>query len=208
METLIEEKEVSTQERILVFEDKDRIQNFKNEAQDLCTLLNRINELLPIETPYQIPGNPDEFIYDRVIKKDPLTKQMSERMKGFDFDDLVLSNEDYSLHQYLEQWQKTNREALNYIERNQSGFIVKESKLESLFDSNPKFRQFIQKKEQIERLEMCLEYIRWVEEVIKPHQMVKQKFNNPFTSWHQLFIDRRNLVFPFVNMPFVLIGEI
>ena len=208
METAIEEMEAKTNEKTVVFEDKDRIQIFESGVQDLCTLLNRINELNHIESPFHIPGNPDQFIYDRVIKKDPLTKQMSERVKGFDFENLILSNEDYSLHLYLKQWQATNREGLTFIERNQKDFFVNSSKLQAYFDSNPKFRRFIEEPEQLLRLRMCLEYIRWVEEVIRPHQMFKQKFNIPFVTWHLLFTDRKNLVYPYVNLNFVIRGEI
>ena len=64
METI--EKEVKTQERILIYEDKERIEDFQNRVQDLCILLNRIDELIHVESPFHIPANPDEFIFDRV----------------------------------------------------------------------------------------------------------------------------------------------
>lgn len=202
-------------ERVKWYEDREAIENynlqFKFDVGRTKELLNSINREYKIQSVDDIPNDPESVVLDLYLKGNPeAQKQHSWKKINLNDAGLVIPLNQVVLLSAFRSWVNFDKKHLaKYMVKVDNEFIIDEPEVDRVcLQAAEGNRKYIDQPDQLQRLNMCLTYIEWVDNIIKPHQMLRTKFNNPFTTWHLLFVDRKNLICPYVNYNYVLKGDI
>lgn len=193
---------METQERILVNEDRQWINEFKSRVSNLANTLNTINKAYPIKTANEIPGNPDQFIFQEILKEDKTLSDLNEKMP-LTLDKLKIPPHLAHLRELISAWKKVDRSGIEFIERNESGFYVNAERLEKHIDS---FRNYAVTPEQLGRLQMAINYERAIESLgLDPTTKIR-RFQIPMVVWNRP--PNATSVYPGINLHWVMTGEL
>jgi len=187
--------------KIALREDKAAIEKFAADLNNTLTLLNQVNRLLPINSISDIPSNVNAYIFGKCLE-DPLTAQIHERTP-LTLEQLNIPSELRALSGLLGRWQSASKEGLEMVKKDQAGsFHIDPDEIDKYCD---RWRTFATTSEQIERFEICKQYIELISKVADGPE-AKIKFDNPLVSWGK-GLDEKSL-HPEINLPFVFTGQI
>lgn len=181
--------------RVLVYEEKAKIEDFKNQILPIVHQLNQVNELFPINSPRDIPGNVDAFILERLLATDELTREMHKR-KPEPLERYTLPTALSGLRHVLIQAQGLRGEALEFIRKNENGYFeIDTEKVEAFIDT--KYRRYVDDPDEQEVLKFMAQYVDFVHKYAENTEY--HQWNNPLLLFRSLETDRSSH-YPRVNL--------
>jgi hypothetical protein len=182
METTIRESATETITPVLYYEDNDGLNNFKGGLNRTLEAMQDLWKDYKYNGLNDIPSDPDNWAARRMLEIDKDLKAMSEKVE-IDLTKIKLAPWIANIKAKMKAVNSAKGSHLPYvsfIKSVETGFALDQEKVNAHCNS---FKKYFTTKEQIERLNFALDYLKFVKEKIKPEGGACPKWRNPAVIW-------------------------
>jgi hypothetical protein len=201
METLEVEKEekveIKAPRKVLIWQSMENIELIKSQAKTTAELLNSINEVYPIESHADVPGDMNRYIFQKMMELDPLIKKLHETV-GIKLDQIKnVPRELLTIKWRVESWHNFRERKPEFVTKTDEGFILNEEAIEAFIEKNTSCRRYLTDEEHIEKFEFALSYVDFVKSqgITGANRL---RWQIPLTQYNKLGIDK-NYLYPEIN---------
>lgn len=179
--------------KILYYRNVGEESRIKSEAESAAKALNAVYEHFKFKNVSEIPANVQEWITKRTLETNPKLAKLAqihklETLKYTVPDWIQESGRAFSLWHSVKN---NHMQSIQYCALENEHWVVDYEMLENEFEKSPAYRRYLDKPEQLKRLEQCRRFIQLMKDTgINYHSHFFQIFGIKGNPWVRIIGDK------------------